>query len=89
MTQTVKSRCILTPKYTIAAGILWLLLPACGLVWMLSVVGPDPHLLYLAGVVLFPVGTVLLAPWIRAWLDVRKSRRLFPQKLQNSGQQSQ
>ena len=66
------SKCILTTKETAVAAGLWLLLPASGIVWLYSIVGPDPRLLYLGAVTLLPAGLTLLAPWFRAWVEVRK-----------------
>ena len=68
----IVSKCVMTPKYTAMAVALWLLLPASGIAWLFSIVGPDPCLLYLAGVTLLPASMALLTPWLRAWLEVRK-----------------
>ncbi len=68
----IVSKCVMAPKYAIVAAVLWLLLPASGIVWLFSIVGPDRNLLYLAGVTLLPASLTLLAPWLRAWLEVRK-----------------
>ncbi len=70
--QRVISKCVITPKYTAMAAALWLLLPASGIVWLFNVIGPDPQLLYLAGVTLLPASLALLAPWLRVWLEARK-----------------
>jgi len=66
------SKCVMTPKYTLVAAVLWLVLPASGIIWLFSIVGPDLNLLYLAGVTLLPASLTLLAPWLRAWLEVRE-----------------
>jgi len=68
----VISKCVMTPKYTIVAAVLWLMLPASGIIWLFSIVGPDLNLLYLAGVILLPASLTLLAPWLRAWLEVKE-----------------
>jgi hypothetical protein len=66
------SKCVMSPKHTVIAMGLWLLLPASLITWLFSIVGLDPRLLYLAGVTLLPASLTLLAPWLRAWLDIRK-----------------
>ncbi len=68
----ITSKCVITPEHTLIAAALWLLLPAIGIVCLLGIVGPHPYLLYLAGVTLVPASMTLLAPWLRAWLEVRE-----------------
>ena len=70
--ERMKAKCVMAPRHAAMAVVLWLLLPASCMVWLFDVLGPDPRLLYLAGVTLFPAGLTLLAPWLRAWLEVRK-----------------
>jgi hypothetical protein len=70
--ERMKSKCVVAPKHTAVAMVLWLLLPTSCIVWLHGILGPDPRLLYLAGVTLLPAGLTLLAPWLRAWLEVRE-----------------
>lgn len=70
----MKNKCILSLRFTLAAAALWLIAPACILLWCISILGPDPRLLYLAGVTLFPASLTLLAPWLRAYLRYKEER---------------
>jgi len=65
----------MTDTILLAMILLWLVLPGCGLAWLASVIGPDPRLLYLAGVTILPGGLTLAAPWLRAWLRARTTQR--------------
>lgn len=71
----MKSNCILGTGTTLAAAVLWLVPPACGVAWLYGIVGPDARLLYLTAVTLFPAALTLAAPWLRAWLEARSTQR--------------
>jgi hypothetical protein len=68
----IASRCVLSPAHTALAALLWLALPGCGLLWLAAVIGPDPLLLYPAGVTLVPAGLALAGPWLRAAVGYRE-----------------
>jgi len=67
--------CPMTIRHTLITAALFVVLPACGIAWAASIVGPCLELLYLAAVTLVPAGLTILAPWVRAWLEMREESR--------------
>jgi len=68
----MKSECVISVPYTITTTILWLGIAASFIMWLYSIIGADPRLLYLAGATLVPAAATLLAPWLCAY---RKSKK--------------